>query len=175
MSQNAAFGTRDGPEPANIPAQGALEDVASKAFLFFVGADVFANGTPSAGYDLVWCDPGGTTFTHSATGLTAFASTAATTSPLSKIVFNHDVLAGNSFTVDDVTVTDRAGDNTPPGDVGDGLGDDDGDVLVRAGPEVVREVVVGHSHSSFPPFLMNAATALGRSFTVFSMQAMVVA
>ena len=49
-------------------------------------------GTPSASYDLVWSDPGGTTFTHAATGLTAFASTAATTAPLSKIVFNHDVL-----------------------------------------------------------------------------------
>ena len=69
-------------------------------------------GTPSASYDLAWSDVGGTTLTHAATGLTAFASTAATTAPLSKIGFSHDVYAGNSFTVDDVTVTDSA--STPP-------------------------------------------------------------
>jgi hypothetical protein len=62
-------------------------------------------GTPSAAYDLVWSDPGGTALSHAATGLTAFA---ATTAPFSKIMFTHDVLAGNSFTVDDVTVTGSA-------------------------------------------------------------------
>ncbi len=69
-------------------------------------------GTPSANYDLAWSDAGGTTFTHAAVGLTAFASSAATTAPLSQIGFSHDVSAGNSFTVDDVTVTDSA--STPP-------------------------------------------------------------
>ena len=68
--------------------------------------------TPAASYDVVWSDAGGTTLTHAVTNLTAFASTAATTAPLSKIGFSHDVYAGNSFTVDDVTVLDTAG--TPP-------------------------------------------------------------
>ncbi|MEY3895085.1 MAG: hypothetical protein RLZZ214_604, partial [Verrucomicrobiota bacterium] len=65
-------------------------------------------GTPSASYDLAWSDAGGTTLTHAATGLTAFASNAATTAPLSRIGFSHDVPAGNSFTVDDVTIQDGA-------------------------------------------------------------------
>jgi hypothetical protein len=69
-------------------------------------------GTPSATYDLAWSDPGGTTFSHAAVGLTTFASTAATTAPLSKIGFNRDFMLGNSFTIDDVTVTDSA--STPP-------------------------------------------------------------
>lgn len=69
-------------------------------------------GTPTATYDLAWSDPGGTTFSHAAVGLTTFASAAATTAPLSKIGFSRDILLGNSFTIDDVTVTDSA--STPP-------------------------------------------------------------
>jgi hypothetical protein len=69
-------------------------------------------GTPSASYDVAWSDGGGSTFTHAATGLTAFASNAATTAPLSVIRFSHDIFAGNSFTVDDVTLLDSTA--TPP-------------------------------------------------------------
>jgi hypothetical protein len=69
-------------------------------------------GTPSATYDLAWSDAGGTTFTHAATGLTAFASNAAPTAPLSKIAFNHDIASGNSFIIDDVTVINQT--STPP-------------------------------------------------------------
>jgi hypothetical protein len=69
-------------------------------------------GTPNAGYDLAWSNGGGATLTHAATGLAAFASNAATTGPLSLIRFSHDIVAGNSFTVDDVTILDSAA--TPP-------------------------------------------------------------
>lgn len=69
-------------------------------------------GTPSANYDLVWSDAGGSTLTHCAAGLNAFASNAVILSALSKVTFSHDVPAGNSFVVDDVTLSDSA--YTPP-------------------------------------------------------------
>jgi hypothetical protein len=65
-------------------------------------------GTASARYDLAWSEGGGTTLGNAATGLTAFASNAATTATPGVIRFSHDILAGNSFTVDDVTVLDSA-------------------------------------------------------------------
>jgi hypothetical protein len=69
-------------------------------------------GTPSATYDLAWSDAGGTTLTHAANALTAHTSGAATTAPLSLIRFSHDLAAGNSFIIDDITIQDSA--STPP-------------------------------------------------------------
>ena len=63
-------------------------------------------GTPDASYDIVWSDPGATTLTHAAAGITIFASTAGIISPFSKFRFLRDVTNGNSFTVDDVSVWD---------------------------------------------------------------------
>jgi hypothetical protein len=69
-------------------------------------------GTASATYDLAWSDAGGTTFSHAATGLTAFASSPISTGPLSGIAFHHDIITGNSFIIDDATVIDQT--STPP-------------------------------------------------------------
>jgi hypothetical protein len=65
-------------------------------------------GSPTASYDLVWSDPGSATLSHAATSLTGFASATPPAAPLDAIRFTHDVLLGNSFTVDDVTVLDAA-------------------------------------------------------------------
>lgn len=65
-------------------------------------------GTPSASYDLAWSDAGGSTFTHAAVGLTAFASNAGPSAPLSRLGFMHDIASGNSFVIDDITVTNQA-------------------------------------------------------------------
>jgi hypothetical protein len=70
-------------------------------------------GSAGATYDLAWSDAGGTTFTHAATAITAFASDSATSAPLSTIRFSHDLLAGNSFIIDDVTIQSNA--SLPPG------------------------------------------------------------
>jgi hypothetical protein len=71
-----------------------------------------AFGSPAASYDIVWSDPGGTTLTHAATGLTTFASAAAPTAALDAVRFTHEIILGNSFTVDAVTVQDAAA--SPP-------------------------------------------------------------
>ena len=65
-------------------------------------------GTEDANYDIAWSDPNGQTYTHAAIGLTAFASPAAYTSSLDEIAFSHNVLLGNSFSVDDAQVVDYA-------------------------------------------------------------------
>jgi hypothetical protein len=65
-------------------------------------------GSPNASYDIVWSDPGSATLSHAATGLTTFASANPPAAPLDAVRFTHDLLAGNSFTVDDVTVLDAA-------------------------------------------------------------------
>ena len=69
-------------------------------------------GTPAASFDLVWSDPGGSTFTHAATGLTAFTSSSAPATALDSVRFTHDLVVGNSFTVDAVQVLAAA--STPP-------------------------------------------------------------
>jgi hypothetical protein len=58
-------------------------------------------GTPRAGFDLVWSDPGSAALVHAATGLTTFAAPSAAPDA---IRFTHDLPAGNSFTVDEVRV-----------------------------------------------------------------------
>lgn len=57
-------------------------------------------------YDVAWSDPGATTLSHAANNLTAFASAAAPTTGVEAIRLTHNVLLGNSFTADDVTVVD---------------------------------------------------------------------
>ena len=69
-------------------------------------------GTPAASYDIVWSDPGGATLSHAATGITTFASAAVPATALDAVRFTRDVLLGNSFIVDAVTVQDAAA--TPP-------------------------------------------------------------
>jgi hypothetical protein len=69
-------------------------------------------GSTGASYDIAWSNSGGTYLAHAATGITLFASAAATTAPLDKIRFEHDITTGNSFVVDDITLFDAA--QTPP-------------------------------------------------------------
>jgi hypothetical protein len=72
-------------------------------------------GTANAEYDIVWSDSGASTFTHAATGLKTFATSVATASPVSAVRFVRNVASANSFTVDDVTVTD-SDTAAPPAD-----------------------------------------------------------
>lgn len=69
-------------------------------------------GTPAASYDIAWSDPGSATLSHAATGLVTFASPAAPAAALDAVRFTHEVVLGNSFTVDAVTVQDSAA--SPP-------------------------------------------------------------
>jgi hypothetical protein len=72
-------------------------------------------GTGPAEYDVAWSDAGAAAITHSAIGIKAFASSTATTSPVGTVRFVRNVVSGNSFTVDDVTVTDSV-TAAPPSD-----------------------------------------------------------
>jgi hypothetical protein len=65
-------------------------------------------GAPTAAYNIVWSDPGSATFSHAATQLRVFASSAAPSAGIDNIRFSHDLASGNSFSVDDVTVSDLA-------------------------------------------------------------------
>jgi hypothetical protein len=69
-------------------------------------------GTPAASYDIVWSDPGSTSLTHAATGITTFASAGVPAAPPALVRFVRDVYSGNSFLVDDVTLLSGAA--TPP-------------------------------------------------------------
>lgn len=69
-------------------------------------------GTSNADYDLAWSNGGGTTLAHAATNLTSFASNSAASNLLSVIRFSHDLIQGNSFTVDDVSIQDSS--TSPP-------------------------------------------------------------
>ena len=61
-------------------------------------------GTAAASYDVVWSDPGSTALVHAATGVTKFASSGVPAAPPAVIRFVRDVVKGNSFSVDDVTL-----------------------------------------------------------------------
>lgn len=71
-----------------------------------------AFGTPAASYDIAWSNPGGTSLVHAATGLTTFATPAPPTAAVDAVRFTRDILLGNSFIVDGVTVEDAAA--SPP-------------------------------------------------------------
>lgn len=66
-------------------------------------------GGEGPNYDIAWSDPGSAALAHAANNLTVFATGTQPTAGIGATRFTHDVLLGNSFTVDDVTVFDYAG------------------------------------------------------------------
>lgn len=70
-------------------------------------------GTASASYDLVWSEPGQTSFSHAVTGLRHFASVAnAVAGGVRGLRFDRAVAADNSFLIDDVSL--RAATESAP-------------------------------------------------------------
>jgi len=69
-------------------------------------------GTSDAQYDLLWTAPytGASvpSFTHAALGLAVFASPLATSTAVDGILFQRNIVAGNSFTVDEVAMEGAA-------------------------------------------------------------------
>lgn len=82
----------------NIPANQTVR-------LRVTGRDFGGEG-PS--FDIAWSDPGSAALSHAANNLTAFASAAPSNEGIGALRFTHEILLGNSFTVDDVTVFDSA-------------------------------------------------------------------
>ncbi len=99
-----ALQTFDGANWVNVVNPDVFKFDSLDPYRFEIRGHGWGGATPT--YDVLWSDANSTSLTHSATGLTLYQSTPAST--MKRVRFTRPFASGNSWLVDDVSVTATA-------------------------------------------------------------------